>query len=523
MNRAVFLDRDNTIIATDRDRDVAGPAELVLTKGAATAIASLRGLGFKIIVVTNQAAVARGVMGEADVEAVHQRINELVQQTSGSRIDRFYYCPYHPEGTVEKYAREHPWRKPQPGMISQAAGDFQIDLRQSWTIGDSLRDVAAGAAAGTRTILLEPDAEPVPLSGRATPAYGTVSFSPEDLPEPLVRQDDGEIEPPPKGPDYVARNLTEAARIIAQARRKEPDTPPRPPAPAAAEAPPGPDKSDVAVSPPEGPQPQLEPAVIAGNVPSIRPVRPADRRPVAPLGPGIAGSPEPSPPTGDVDRQEQEQAAADRDGERPRADTRDGGDAASRLPRIETPVVVHAAGGAEDAPSQPDGPIPHPAEPTAPTAPTTQPGMGHGSGPAEEASPSPRAGNIAADVPAVDDERGGEGEREAPSTTATAAGEPDRATGPESDDTIQSTPPRTIPAERTLREILQELRNQRVDQDEFTHTHMMAIILQLFAALCLLGALMFGQGGEDGAFMRWLGVGLLVQLAVIATLLFNRR
>jgi D-glycero-D-manno-heptose 1,7-bisphosphate phosphatase len=201
MYAAVFLDRDNTLI--HNDGDLGDPDQVRLIQGASSAIASLRGLGYKIVVVSNQGGVSRGRYGESDVDAVNQRIAGLVKATSGATIDRFYYCPYHPEGTVERYRREHPWRKPNPGMILQAAEDLNIDLAQSWTVGDQPRDAEAGAAAGTRTILLKDDAqEMAPL---------------RVMEEAERRGESGGA----AAPNYTARNLIEAVRIIAQQRKPE--------------------------------------------------------------------------------------------------------------------------------------------------------------------------------------------------------------------------------------------------------------------------------------------------------------
>jgi histidinol-phosphate phosphatase family protein len=186
MQQAVFLDRDNTLIPNDGD--LGDPQLVRLMPGAAQAIASLSRLGYRIIVVSNQGGVARGKYDEGDVERVHARINELVQAESGATIDRFYFCPYHPQGTVPRYRREHPWRKPQPGMILQAAGDLDLDLAGSWTLGDQIRDIEAGRAAGTRTILVT-DA---PLGG-----------------SPAAR------------PDFVVRDLLEAAQVIARLTRPQ--------------------------------------------------------------------------------------------------------------------------------------------------------------------------------------------------------------------------------------------------------------------------------------------------------------
>lgn len=190
MTAAVFLDRDNTLI--HNDGDLGDPDAVRLVKGAASAIASLRGLSYKIVVVTNQGGVARGKFTEDAVQAVHDRITQLVKETSGSIIDRFYYCPYHPEGKSKKYRREHPWRKPQPGMILQAAEDLGLDLNRSWLIGDQMRDIEAASAAGVRAILLD----------RAA----TESPDPDETENPIY---------------LAAPTIIEAVKIIAQQGRIE--------------------------------------------------------------------------------------------------------------------------------------------------------------------------------------------------------------------------------------------------------------------------------------------------------------
>ena len=151
---AVFLDRDNTLIANDGD--LGDPREVRLLPGVPEALARLRAAGFALVVVSNQGGVARGVFTEAQMNKVNDRIETLlVEATRLPRvIDRFYCCPYHPEGSVERYRREHPWRKPAPGMLLAAQRDLGVDLAASWLVGDQARDVAAGEAAGCRTILL---------------------------------------------------------------------------------------------------------------------------------------------------------------------------------------------------------------------------------------------------------------------------------------------------------------------------------------------------------------------------------
>ena len=157
MDRAVFLDRDNTLIVNDGD--LGDPSRVRLLDGVGTGLKALSDAGYRLVVVTNQAGVARGAMSEADVVAVHRRIGNLVEQdtTVPNLIERFYFCPYHPEATADAYRRDHPWRKPQPGMLLQAARDLEIDLASSWMIGDQPRDIAAGQSAGCRTVLLGSD------------------------------------------------------------------------------------------------------------------------------------------------------------------------------------------------------------------------------------------------------------------------------------------------------------------------------------------------------------------------------
>ena len=157
MDPAIFLDRDGTLVPDDADAGV--PARVSLLDGVAPALRRLRDAGFRLVVATNQGGVARGRFTEHDVDAVHARLADLLDAQTGLKrtIERFYYCPFHPKGTVPEYTREHPWRKPKPGMLLQAAQDMELELERSWLIGDSPRDVAAGRAAGVRTILVSRD------------------------------------------------------------------------------------------------------------------------------------------------------------------------------------------------------------------------------------------------------------------------------------------------------------------------------------------------------------------------------
>jgi len=155
--RAVFLDRDGTLIANDAD--LGDPAQVRLLPGVADGCAVLRAAGLTLVVVTNQGGVARGAYDEVAVDLVHRELESQLRRATGLDrvIDAFYHCPFHPEGTVARYGREHPWRKPQPGMLLAAARDLDLDLASSWMIGDAERDAAAGRAVGARTIRLASD------------------------------------------------------------------------------------------------------------------------------------------------------------------------------------------------------------------------------------------------------------------------------------------------------------------------------------------------------------------------------
>jgi D-glycero-D-manno-heptose 1,7-bisphosphate phosphatase len=155
---AIYLDRDNTLI--QNDGDLGDPDGVVLMPGVEAALARLHAGGWPLIVITNQGGVARGCYDENAVRAVHRRTAELLGEVP---ILDWIWCPWHPAGTVPEYTGEHPWRKPAPGMLIEAASRHGLDLSRSWMIGDQDRDIAAGRAAGCRTILLGAQAgEPAP-------------------------------------------------------------------------------------------------------------------------------------------------------------------------------------------------------------------------------------------------------------------------------------------------------------------------------------------------------------------------
>lgn len=143
-NRAVFLDRDGTLI---RERHyLSDPAKLSLFQGAPSALKDLRKAGWKLILVTNQSGLARGYFKLADLRRVHEALRRRLQQ-SGVRLDAIYVCPHGPRSRCS-------CRKPKPGLLRRAARDFGLDLKKCIMVGDKRADIRAGRSAGTKTVLV---------------------------------------------------------------------------------------------------------------------------------------------------------------------------------------------------------------------------------------------------------------------------------------------------------------------------------------------------------------------------------
>ena len=149
-NKAIFLDRDDTLI--EDPGYINHPDQVKLLDGIDKSLIELKAMGYKLIVVSNQSGVARGIVSEQALDEIHNRLKQLLAE-KGAPLDRIYYCPYHPDGVIEKYRKESDWRKPNPGMLLAAADEMDIDLSQSWMIGNSSRDIEAGLQAGCKTIL----------------------------------------------------------------------------------------------------------------------------------------------------------------------------------------------------------------------------------------------------------------------------------------------------------------------------------------------------------------------------------
>ncbi len=142
---ALFLDRDGVVVAeVDYLRRV---EDVVLIAGAADAIATANRRGVPVVMVTNQAGIARGYFGWAEFLAVQETILASLA-AAGAVVDAVYACPHHPSGNGAFAHPDHPARKPNPGMLLRAGRQLGIDLRQSWLIGDKASDVAAAKHAG---------------------------------------------------------------------------------------------------------------------------------------------------------------------------------------------------------------------------------------------------------------------------------------------------------------------------------------------------------------------------------------
>ncbi|OQY05577.1 MAG: hypothetical protein B6I25_05380 [Planctomycetales bacterium 4572_13] len=150
--KAIFFDRDDTLISDSGY--MRRPDQVNLLPGVPETMIQLKKMGYLLVVVTNQSGIARGFLTENELDKIHQELKRQLA-AEGAEIDKFYYCPYHPDGAVKDFSVESNLRKPNAGMFFQAEEDLDIDLTQSWMIGDSYRDIQAGKAAGCHTILVD--------------------------------------------------------------------------------------------------------------------------------------------------------------------------------------------------------------------------------------------------------------------------------------------------------------------------------------------------------------------------------
>jgi len=145
MDPAVFLDRDGVIIQ-NRENYVCSWNDVEFLPSSLYALERLSQTPYKIIIITNQSAIGRGIITLQEAEAINRRIIKEINK-SGGRVDGFFMCPHAPEDHCL-------CRKPQPGLIQKAAEELSIDLESSALIGDALTDIQAGSAAGIKTLIM---------------------------------------------------------------------------------------------------------------------------------------------------------------------------------------------------------------------------------------------------------------------------------------------------------------------------------------------------------------------------------
>jgi len=148
---AVFLDRDGTINEEVGYLDRLD--KLRLLPGAGEAVRLINRSGMKVVVITNQSGIGRGLFDEVFVGAVHAEMSRMLGE-AGAVIDGFYFCPHHPTEGIGGYRRSCSCRKPAPGLLLRAASELAIDLSRSYMIGDMAKDVEAGQRAGAKGILV---------------------------------------------------------------------------------------------------------------------------------------------------------------------------------------------------------------------------------------------------------------------------------------------------------------------------------------------------------------------------------
>lgn len=232
-NKAIFLDRDDTIIHDPGY--INNPDQVRLMDGVAESLIELRTMGYKLVIVSNQSGVARGIITEKKLGEIHERLTDLLA-AKGAYLDRIYYCPYHPEGVIPKYRMESELRKPNPGMFLTAAQELDLDLGQSWTIGDSGRDIEAGLRAGCKTIL---------ISGKPKEKQAASN-------EPQA--------------DFRAVNIREAVNIIKQYYRTLSKQQVKPQAESQPQVQPEPEPEPQAEAEPLPPEPETEKEVIEEDI-----------------------------------------------------------------------------------------------------------------------------------------------------------------------------------------------------------------------------------------------------------------
>lgn len=172
---AVFFDRDGTL--TRHWGIVLKKEDLKIQRGAHRTIRFINKLGLPVIVITNQGSVARGTITEKGLRALHEHIQKDLKK-GGAFIDRFYFCPHHPtEGKLKKYSIACDCRKPNPGMLKDAAKRFNLDLEKCLFVGDTTTDIATGNNVGAKTVLVKTGHAGTDKKFKVRPDYSVKSIA----------------------------------------------------------------------------------------------------------------------------------------------------------------------------------------------------------------------------------------------------------------------------------------------------------------------------------------------------------
>ena len=185
MKPAVFLDRDGTLV--ENRGYICEFSQVGFFPFAAEAVRALNRAGFRVVVVSNQSAVARGICRQEQVLALHRQLQRHFRD-QGAEIAAFYHCPFLAEATVAAFRRRSRLRKPEPGMLLRAAREHGLDLGASFMVGDRIDDIEAGRRAGCRTVLVRT-------------GHG--------------RESEAGLAPGGPRPDFIADDLAAAAALIA--------------------------------------------------------------------------------------------------------------------------------------------------------------------------------------------------------------------------------------------------------------------------------------------------------------------
>jgi D-glycero-D-manno-heptose 1,7-bisphosphate phosphatase len=138
------------------------PDQIQILPGVVEALRRIERAGYQSVIVTNQTVVARGLIDEATLEVIHQRLSEQLVELGAPPIAAYYVCPHHPHADVPEYRMDCECRKPKPGLLHRAADELAIALGESFFVGDRPSDIAAGKAAGCTTVLVATGAHDAP-------------------------------------------------------------------------------------------------------------------------------------------------------------------------------------------------------------------------------------------------------------------------------------------------------------------------------------------------------------------------